>query len=100
MLIARCSLTGAGGSHMLMLTRQRLVVTAKSWLTRRIRLHLNLELRDLCDVTWTPEPRDGGIRLAMTAVDGVRERFLIETPDVAGVDHLLSRLFPGVVLAV
>jgi hypothetical protein len=36
----------------------------------------------------------------MTAVDGVRERFLIETPDVAGVDHLLSRLFPGVVLAV
>src|SRR5436305_4357988 len=88
-LVARCSRTGGAGDHMLMLTRQRLVVTAKSRLTRRLRLHLNLELQYLSDVTWTPEPTLGGVRLAATAVDGVREHFWIRATDVTRVGELL-----------
>jgi hypothetical protein len=92
-LVARCSLAGTGGRHMMMLTRRRLVVTTRSRLTRRLRLYLNLELRHLCDVNWTPERRPRGVRLAVTAIDGVREHFLINTADAAGVDQLLSNVF-------
>jgi hypothetical protein len=94
-LIARCSLAGTGGGHMLMLTRRRLVVTTRNWLTRRLRLHLNLELRHLSDVNWAPGPRLAGVRLAVTAVDGVREHFLVDT-DPAGVDQLFAEVFHGV----
>jgi hypothetical protein len=76
-----------------MLTRYRLVVTAKSRLTRRVRLHLSLDLDHLGDVTWTPEPTLGGVRLDVTAVDGIREHFWIESPDVARVGELLDRVF-------
>jgi hypothetical protein len=58
------------------------VVTAKSRLTRRLRLHLTLELHHLSDVTWTPEPTLGGVRLAVTAIDGVRQHFWIDADDV------------------
>jgi hypothetical protein len=90
--------TGAGRrrNQVLLLTRQRLVVTAESGLLRRLRLHLNAELRHLADVTWTPEPALGGIRLAATAVDGVREHFWVEAsgPDrVRRLDAVLSQLF-------
>jgi hypothetical protein len=78
---------------MLMLTRRRLVVTAKSRLTRRLRLHLNLELHHLSDVTWTPEPAQGGVHLAVTAIDGVREHFWIDADDVTRVDELLDNVF-------
>jgi hypothetical protein len=92
-LVARCIRTGGGGDHMLMLTRRRLVVTAKSRLTRRLRLYLNLELRHLSDVTWVPEPDLGGVRLAVTAIDGVRDYFWIEADDVIRVDELLDNVF-------
>jgi hypothetical protein len=92
-LVARCSLADASGRYMIMLTRRRLVVTARNWLTRRLRLHLNLELRHLSDVNWAHEPRLGGVRLSVTAIDGVREHFLIDTADAVGVEHLLASLF-------
>jgi hypothetical protein len=99
-LVARCSRIGVGGDHMvLMLTRRRLVITASSRLTRRLRLHLSLELHDLADVTWTPEPDLGGVRLHATAIDGVREHIWIEAPDVIRVGELLDNVFRGVALA-
>jgi hypothetical protein len=92
-LVAKCSRAGGRGDHVLMLTRHRLVVTAKGRFTRRVRLHLSLDLHHLGDVTWTPEPKLGGVRLDVTAVDGVREHFWIEAPDVTRVGQLLDRVF-------
>jgi hypothetical protein len=92
-LVAKCSRTGAADDHMLMLTRTRLIVTAKNRLTRRLRLYLNLDLNHLSDVTWTAEPALGAVRLAATAVDGVREHFLIQVPDVTRVGELLDTVF-------
>ena len=96
-LVAHCTLAGAAGDHALMLTRRRLVVTARSRLTRRLRLHLNFELHQLSDVTWTPEPGLGGVALAVTAIDGVREHFWIETADAAAVDRILAEVFRAAV---
>jgi hypothetical protein len=90
-LVARCARAGASGDHVLMLTRRRLIVTSKSRVLRRMRLHLNSELHHLSDVTWTPE--QGGVALAATAIDGVREHFWIEAADVAHVDSLLAEVF-------
>ena len=74
--------------HLLMLTRQRLVVTTFSPVTRRLRLCLNAELHQLADVTWTPEPAERAVQLAVTAIDGVREHFWIRL----GCDDQLARL--------
>jgi hypothetical protein len=90
-LVARCACAGASGDHALMLTRRRLVVTSKSRVLRKMRLHLNSELHHLSDVTWTPEP--GGVALAVTAIDGVREHFWIEAADAEHVDSLLAEVF-------
>jgi hypothetical protein len=90
-LVARCSLSGATGTHTLMLTRRRLVVTARSRILRRLRLHLNFALNQLADVSWTVEA--GGVALAATAIDGVREHFTIEAANVAHVDALLTEVF-------
>jgi hypothetical protein len=63
---------------------------------RRLRLHLNAELRHLNNVTWSLDTRHGAIELAATAVDGVRERFWIRlggTDRVWHVDALLSHVF-------
>jgi hypothetical protein len=78
--------------HVLMLTHRRMVITTESRVLRRLRLHLNCELRDLVDVTWTTEPARGGVRLAATAVDGVRERLWLDAGDADGVDRLDSAL--------
>ena len=75
---------------MLMLTRRRLVVTEQRGLLRRLRLHLNCELRQLVDVTWVAEP--GGIRLAATAVDGVREHFWVDASS-ADLVRVLRQVF-------
>jgi hypothetical protein len=107
-LVARCSSadpcpnTKRHRRHrrdMLLLTRHRLVVTAKSGLLRRLRLYLNCDLRDLADVNWVPEPELGGVRLAATAVDGVREHFWLDAggPDaVSRLDALLRQVFAPV----
>src|SRR4051794_27149882 len=63
--------------HLLMITRHRLVVTAVSPVLRRLRLCLNAELHHLADVTWTAEPAECAMQLAITAIDGVREHLWI-----------------------
>ncbi len=101
-LLARCGRPGQtrprGRHQVLLLTRRRLIVTSESRLLRRLRLHLNCELRHLADVTWSPEPALGGVRLAATAVDGVREHFWVDAGNAARVhrvDGVLRQLFTG-----
>ncbi|MGA3564710.1 hypothetical protein [Melissospora conviva] len=98
LLVSRCALPARSGSadHLLLLTARRLVVTHQTRLTHRLRLHLNTELRQLSDITWNPDPRLSTIELAATAVDGVRERFLIRTrtpEQVWRMDGLFARAF-------
>jgi hypothetical protein len=82
--------------YLLLLTCQRLVVTQQTRMLHRLRLHLNAELRHLSNVLWNPDPRLAAVELAATAIDGVRERFLIRVGNpkqVWHVDALLSHAF-------
>jgi hypothetical protein len=97
-LVARCLRPDRPmqGEFLLVLTYKRLVVTQETRMLRRLRLHLNTELRHLNNVTWTPDPRMSAVELAATAVDGVRERFWIRVGHpkrVWHVDALLSYVF-------
>jgi hypothetical protein len=97
-LVARCSRPDrpVAGEYLLLLTHRRLVVTQQTRVWHRLRLHLNTELRELSNVTWSPDPRTQSVALAATAIDGVRERFLIHTPhprQVWRLDTLLHHAF-------
>ncbi|WP_229399239.1 hypothetical protein [Micromonospora okii] len=84
------------GEYLLLLTHRRLVVTRQTRVLHRLRLHLNAELRELSDVTWSTDARLSVIELAATAIDGVRERFLIRTQhprQVWQLDALLHHAF-------
>ena len=80
-LVTRCSRPERpmSGEYLLLLTHRRLVVTRQTRVLHRLRLHLNTELRELSHVTWSPDPRLHSVELAATAIDGIRERFLIRT---------------------
>lgn len=97
-LVTRCSRPDrpVTGDYLLLLTHRRLVVTQQTRLLHRLRLHLNTELRELSNVTWSPDPRLGSVELAATAIDGIRERFLIRTShpkQVWQLDALLNHAF-------
>ena len=84
------------GEYLLLLTYRRLVVTQRSRLLQRLRLHLDTDLRHLSNVTWSPDPRLPVVELAATAIDGVRERFLIRAGHdkrLWQVDALLNHVF-------
>ncbi|TDB78500.1 hypothetical protein [Micromonospora sp. KC723] len=89
-LVARCSRPDrpVSGEYLLLLTHRRLVVTQQTRVLHRLRLHLNTELRELSHVTWSPDPRTQSVTLAATAIDGVRERFVVHTPHPKQVWHL------------
>ncbi|GAA2368938.1 hypothetical protein [Dactylosporangium salmoneum] len=90
-VLARC-----GRRSVLMLTRSRLVVTTETGLLRRVGLHLNAELHQVADVTWTPEPDRAGIQLGLTAIDGVRENFWVRlgsTAEMWRLDEALKQAF-------
>ncbi|HET9517178.1 MAG TPA: hypothetical protein VFO77_05595, partial [Actinoplanes sp.] len=55
---------------------------------RRLRLHLNTDLRHLSNVTWNPAARQSAMEVAATAVDGVRERFWMRVADPEQLWHL------------
>ncbi len=78
--VARCARPGRplAGEHVLVLTRHRLVVTRAPWFARRARLHLDAPIHELADVAWRADPASASVELAATAVDGIRERFLIK----------------------
>jgi hypothetical protein len=97
-LVARCLRPGRPlrGEFLLALTCRRLVVTQQTRLLRRLRLHLNTELRHLHNVSWSPDPDASAVELAATAIDGVRERFWIRTGhprQVWHIDALLGHAF-------
>ncbi|MFI6758093.1 hypothetical protein ACIBF5_02970 [Micromonospora sp. NPDC050417] len=99
-LVARCTRPDAPvpGNYLLLLTSRRLVVTQQSRLLQRLSLHLNTELRHLNNITWAPDPRLPALELAATAVDGVRERYLLRVgrrQPVAQLDALLNHAFHG-----
>lgn len=79
-VVARCT-SRASRHSVLMLTRNRLVITTESPLLRRVSLHLNADLHQLADVTWTPEPGRTGIQLGATAIDGERENLWVRLPN-------------------
>ncbi|MEG3634443.1 hypothetical protein [Micromonospora palythoicola] len=97
-LVTRCSRPDrpVHGEYLLLLTHRRLVVTRQTRVLHRLRLHLNTELRELSHVTWSPDPRLHCVELAATAIDGIRERFLIRTQhpkQVWQLDALLDHAF-------
>ncbi|MBY8873709.1 hypothetical protein K7640_17895 [Micromonospora sp. PLK6-60] len=97
-LVTRCSRPEhpVSADYLLLLTHRRLVVTRQTRLLHRLQLHLNTELRELSNVTWSPDPRLHAVELAATAIDGVRERFLIRTANpkqVWQLDELLHHAF-------
>jgi hypothetical protein len=97
-IVARCVRPDhpTRGEFLLLLTRRRLVITRETRLLRRLRLHLNAELRHLSNVTWSSDPRNSAVELAATAVDGIRERFWIRVghpQQVWHLDALLSHAF-------
>jgi hypothetical protein len=97
-LVARCASPDypQAGDFLLLLTQRRLVVTQQTRVLRRLRLHLNANLRHLDNVTWTPDLRHSIIEVAADAVDGIRERFkmrLAEPEQVWHFDALLTHVF-------
>ncbi|MEV1146406.1 hypothetical protein [Micromonospora sp. NPDC049799] len=97
-LVTRCSRPDrpASGEYLLLLTHRRLVITQQTRVLHRLRLHLNTELRELSNVTWSPDPRLQAVELAATAIDGIRERFLVRTrhpKQVWQLDALLNHAF-------
>ncbi|WP_329105994.1 hypothetical protein OG792_34210 [Micromonospora sp. NBC_01699] len=99
-LVARCIRPDAPvpGGHLLLLTSHRLVVTRQSRVLRRLGLHLNTDLRHLSNVSWTPDPRLPVLEFTATAMDGIRERYLIRAghcQPVPQLDALLDHVFRG-----
>jgi hypothetical protein len=85
-----------GREFLLLLTSKRMVITQESKVLRRLRLHLNTEIRHLANITWYPDPRLVAIELAATAIDGIRERFWIHAShpkQVWHLDALFSHIF-------
>ncbi|WP_245674097.1 MULTISPECIES: hypothetical protein [Actinoplanes] len=99
-LVTRCTRPGQpmAGSHHLLLTRRRLVVVQRTWPLRRQRLHLNTNLRHLSNVTWRADVDRPGFELAVTVMDGIRERFRLRLGDevaVAETEESLRGIFLG-----
>lgn len=83
------------GDHILLLTRERLVVTKQSRVLGRVRVDVDAELAELGDVRWSADPALPGVELAFTARDD-RHRLSIGAKhgkQVWRMDALLARLF-------
>jgi hypothetical protein len=94
LIVIRCSRLDRPlcGDHLMVLTRERLVVTIESRLLHRPRIHLDAAISDLRNVVWTADPRLESIELAATAPDSVREHFLINVRNPGEVWHLEAAL--------
>jgi hypothetical protein len=83
-------------SSMVMITTRRLVITTQSPILRRLHLHLNAELSQLADVTWTADPDGTVMHLALTAMDGIREHFWLRlgsADQLQCLNEALTRVF-------
>jgi hypothetical protein len=90
LLVARCGRLdhASAADHLIVVTRDRLAITSESRSLRRVRLHLNAATAALLNVRWQVDPGASAVEFAATALDGVRERFLIEARDPVGVSHI------------
>jgi hypothetical protein len=96
LLVARCGPLDQPNrsDHLMVVTRDRVVITSESRSLRRARVHLNAAVAALLNVRWRTDTET--VEFAATAIDGVRERFLIEAPDsaaVSRVDAVLGYVF-------
>jgi hypothetical protein len=80
------------GEHLLVLTRERLVVTGEGRLFHRPHLHLDAAVADLRNVVWIADTRLTSIELSATAPDGFRGRFLIKVRSPGALWHLEAAL--------
>lgn len=98
LLVARCQRPGQpmAGAFLLLLTSRQLVISRESRVLRRPQLHLTAALRDLSRVSWVPDARLQAVELALTAPDGLRERFWLPVRGphrVGHIDALFSHAF-------
>jgi hypothetical protein len=94
LLVTRCSRLDRplSGDHLMLLTRERLVVTTETRMLHRPRLYLDSAVTELRNVVWEPDARLTSVELTATAPDGVRERFLIKVRKPGSVWHLEAAL--------
>ncbi len=90
LLLARCARydTPHRLDHLMLLTRERLVVTGESGWPYRARPHLDTGVAELTHARWEPDPAGTSIEFTATAPDGVRERFLIPATGPEPLWHL------------
>jgi hypothetical protein len=93
-LVSQCSRLDRPMStdHVLVLSRDRLVITTESRLFRGPRVHLNAAIAELRKVRWEPDPRLTALELHATAANGVRERFLLKVRTPGTVWHVDATL--------
>jgi hypothetical protein len=94
LLLTRCSRLDRPLScdYLLLLTRQRLVITAETRVLHRVRLHLDAAISELINVKWEPDTRLTSIELSATAGNGIRERFFIKARQPATIWHVDAAL--------
>lgn len=94
LLLTRCSRLDRplSSDYLLLLTRERLVIAAETRFLHRVRLHLDAAVSELTNVKWEPDTRLASIELCATAVDGIRERFLIRVRQPGAIWHVDAAL--------
>jgi hypothetical protein len=94
LLVTKCSRLDQPFSvdHLMLLTRERIVIASESRFLHRARLHLDADVSELGNVRWEADGRLTSIEFSATAADGVRERFLIKTRRPGTVWHLDAAL--------
>jgi hypothetical protein len=99
LLVARCSRLDrrCRGQHLLVLTRDRLVVTREARYLHRARLYLDQRVADLAAVTWSADPDSASVEFAVSTADR-RERFSLCSTQLGHMwrlDAVLSQIFRG-----
>jgi hypothetical protein len=90
LLVTRCTRLDRlfSADHLMLLTRERLVITSESRLLRRVRLHLDVDVNELRNVAWEADGRLASIELSATAASAGRQRFRIKARRPGNVWHL------------
>src|SRR4051794_9194158 len=81
LIVTKCSRLDRpfSADHLMLLTRDRMVIPSESRMLHRARLHLDAAVTELSKVVWEADARLTAIEFNASAPDGVRERFLIKT---------------------
>lgn len=83
------------GDHLMLLTRNRLVVSKQSKVLSRVRVEIEAAMTELEDVRWAADPQLPGVELAFNA-GGDRHRFRIDATHgkhMWRLDALLAKQF-------